>query len=62
MVAEDCQRLLDSLGDETLRQIAQLKLEGYTNEEISEQLDCVPRTVERKLERIREKWAKEQPH
>jgi DNA-directed RNA polymerase specialized sigma24 family protein len=61
MVAENCQRLLDSLEDETLRQIAQLKLEGYTNDEISQRLDCVPRTVERKLERIREKWAKDRP-
>lgn len=61
IVAEDCQRLLDSLEDATLRQVAQLKLEGYTNEEISSQLGCVPRTVERKLERIRDKWAKEQP-
>ncbi|HEX4000721.1 MAG TPA: ECF-type sigma factor [Pirellulales bacterium] len=60
MVAEDCQRLLDSLEDATLRQIALLKLEGYTNEEISTRLECVPRTVERKLERIREKWAKDQ--
>lgn len=61
MVAEDCQRLMDALEDSTLRQIAQLKLEGYTNEEISERLGCVLRTVERKLERIREKWAKDMP-
>ena len=59
MVAEDCQRLLDRLEDPMLREVAQLKLEGYTNEEISVRLDCVPRTVERKLERIREKWAKD---
>jgi RNA polymerase sigma factor (sigma-70 family) len=61
MVAEDCQRLMTNLDDPTLRQIAQLKLEGYTNEEISERLGCVLRTVERKLERIREKWSKELP-
>jgi len=61
MVAEDCQRMLDRLDDTTLRQIALLKLEGYTSEEIAERLGCVLRTVERKLERIREKWSKEQP-
>jgi DNA-directed RNA polymerase specialized sigma24 family protein len=58
-VAEDCTRLLDALADDTLKQIATLKLEGYTNEEIAGQLGCVPRTVERKLERIREKWSQE---
>jgi DNA-directed RNA polymerase specialized sigma24 family protein len=58
-VAENCNHLLDSLGDDTLRQIATLKLEGYTNEEIAERLDCVSRTVERKLERIRDKWSQE---
>lgn len=59
LVAENCNRLLDSLGDETLRQIALFKLEGYTNEEIAERMDCVGRTVERKLERIRDKWSQE---
>jgi len=58
-VAEDCTRLLDLLADETLKQIATLKLEGYTNEEIAGRLGCVPRTIERKLERIREKWSQE---
>jgi DNA-directed RNA polymerase specialized sigma24 family protein len=59
MVAEDCQRLLEALGDETLRQIAISKLEGYTNDEIAERMGCVTRTIERKLERIREKWLPE---
>ena len=59
MVAEDCQHLLALLGDETLHQVAVHKLEGYTNEEIAESLGCVTRTVERKLERIRDKWSRE---
>ncbi len=59
-VAENTQRLLDKLGDETLKQIAVLTLEGYRTEEIAVKLDCVRRTVERKLERIREIWADEQ--
>ena len=33
------------------------KLEGYTNQEIAEELECTVRTVERKLERIRAYWA-----
>ena len=44
------------LSDPGLRQIALWKLEGYTNSEIAQQLECTLRTVERKLERIRAYW------
>lgn len=56
-VAENCQALLDRLGDDTLRQIALMTLEGHRTEEIAVHLGCVRRTVERKLERIREIWS-----
>ena len=56
-VAENCQQLLDRLGDDALKQIALLTLEGYRTEEIAVKLNCVRRTIERKLERIREIWA-----
>jgi hypothetical protein len=36
-------------------------MDGYTNEEIAGRLDCVVRTVERKLERIRILWSGEVP-
>ena len=55
MVAENCARLLDRLEPE-LRQIAQLRLDGYTNAEIAAQLGCALRTVERRLELIRRIW------
>jgi DNA-directed RNA polymerase specialized sigma24 family protein len=55
-LAENCQTLLDDLQDEALRQIALLTLEGYRTEEIAVKLGCVRRTIERKLERIREIW------
>jgi RNA polymerase sigma factor (sigma-70 family) len=58
-VADECQRLLDALPGPELRQIALWKVEGYTNEEIAAQLDCVPRTVERKVSRIRLLWQHE---
>jgi len=58
MLVESTQQYLDCLDDENLRQIAQLKLEGWTNDEIAKRQSCVRRTVERKLERIREKWSK----
>ena len=61
MVAEDCREMLDRLGEEALRKVALYTLEGYSPIEIAEKLACTRRTVERKLERIREKWAREIP-
>lgn len=58
-LAENCQRLLDLLGDDVLRTVALRKMEGYTTEEIAGQLNCAPRTVERKLRLIRSLWDKE---
>ena len=52
-VAQECQRLLDLLGDDELRSIAVLKMEGHTNEEIAEQLGCSLSKVERRLRLIR---------
>lgn len=59
VVVEECRRLLESLEDESLQQIAVWKMEGYKDVEIAEKLGCVPRTIARKLERIREKWSKQ---
>ena len=55
-LADECRRLLDSLDEPELRQIALWKVEGYTHAEIAARLDCVPRTVERKVSRIRLLW------
>nr|WP_303652777.1 ECF-type sigma factor [Paludisphaera mucosa] len=53
---EDARRLLDGLGDETLRSVAVWKLQGYTNAEIAGRLGCVETTIERKLKAIRALW------
>jgi RNA polymerase sigma factor (sigma-70 family) len=58
-MGDDCRHLLDMLGDPQLRQIALWKVEGYTNDEIAARLDCVPRTIERKVSRIRGLWKQE---
>jgi RNA polymerase sigma factor (sigma-70 family) len=58
-MADECRRLLDMLDEPQLRQIALWKVEGYTNEEIAARLDCVLRTVERKVSRIRLLWRRE---
>jgi DNA-directed RNA polymerase specialized sigma24 family protein len=58
-VAEECRRLLGVLPDESLRQAAQLKLEGYTNEEIAERVGVASSTVTRWLALIRKTWRPE---
>jgi hypothetical protein len=58
-VAEEYQRLLELLGDESLRQVAVLKMEGCTNDEVAGRLDCSRRTIARKLEAIRFLWSNE---
>jgi DNA-directed RNA polymerase specialized sigma24 family protein len=60
MVADECRCRLDGLRDETLRRIALLKMEGYTNEEVAGKLGCGLRTVVRKLELIRKAWTAEE--
>jgi DNA-directed RNA polymerase specialized sigma24 family protein len=59
-VADECRRLLTLLGDDSLRQVAVWKMEGYGNDEIADKLSCSRRTVARKLEAIRLFWTKEQ--
>jgi DNA-directed RNA polymerase specialized sigma24 family protein len=58
VLTEELQRRLAILPDD-LRQIALWKLEGFTNEQIAaeQKLNCSERTVERKLNLIRQKWA-----
>ena len=57
LVADECRHLLDQLGDDTLRQVAVWKLEGYTSAEIAARLGRAEGTVERKLALIRKAWS-----
>ncbi len=54
---EAVERLLAQLDDEMLQQIALLKLDGHTNQEIAEQIGRTVRSVERKLNLIRSLWS-----
>ena len=56
MMAEECGRLLDSLDDDSLRQVALSRMEGYNNDEIALQLGCARRTVARRLDLIKKTW------
>jgi RNA polymerase sigma factor (sigma-70 family) len=62
-LAEEHDRLLSTLNDETLRQVANWRLDGYSNDEIAHKLGLTTRSIERKLHRIREIWRDEiEPH
>src|SRR5687767_6564946 len=55
MMAEELRDLLEFLEDGEFRAIALGKMEGYSNEELADRLDCSVRTIERRLNLIREK-------
>jgi DNA-directed RNA polymerase specialized sigma24 family protein len=59
MMTEECEQLLGLLEDESMRQVALLKLDGFTEDKIAQKLDCVPRTVLRTLKHIRAIWSSE---
>lgn len=54
--AEACQRLFEQLGDEELTTIARYKLDGFSNQEIAAKVGRVERSIERKLQLIRQRW------
>jgi DNA-directed RNA polymerase specialized sigma24 family protein len=56
ILQEEFQELIASLQNPTLQQVALWRMDGLNNQEIAQKLGCVPRTVERKLERIRMTW------
>jgi DNA-directed RNA polymerase specialized sigma24 family protein len=58
-VADEYERMLKLLADADLERVAQMRLEGYTVEEIGEQLGYAPRSIKRKLALIRGLWEKE---
>jgi hypothetical protein len=58
-VAEECRRLLGRLGDDGLRALAVARMEGHTTEELAARFDVAPRTIERRLRKIRALWSQE---
>ncbi|QEG37155.1 RNA polymerase sigma factor [Bythopirellula goksoeyrii] len=64
MMQESVEQLFSHLGVGQIRDLAVAKLEGYTNAEIAQRLGCSERTIERRLNLIREKCQQElvDPH
>ncbi len=59
-VHQQCSELLQDLPDEALRLTAQMKLEGCSNDEISDLLRCKPHETKERLNKIRNIWRKHQ--
>jgi DNA-directed RNA polymerase specialized sigma24 family protein len=55
-VVDEYRRLRDSLKSEAIRQVLDMRLEGYSRAEIAQRLGCAERTVKHKLDVIREAW------
>ncbi len=58
-LSEEWVRLLATLRDERTRQVVTLRVEGYTVQEIADQLGIGKRSVERKLDLVRKRWTEE---
>ena len=60
-ILKNCEHLLVKLDDEKLRRTAIMRLEGYSNQEISDELGCSVARTKQRLQRIRELWSADQP-
>lgn len=59
MLIDEIRQRFADLPDESLRVVALRRMEGHSNAEIAGELDCSLRSVERKLELIRQAWEPE---
>lgn len=55
----ECEEMLEGLGDDMLRRIAMLRLEGHTNREIAAIIGRAESTVDLKLKLIRDRWGRQ---
>ena len=59
LAADEHRWLMEALGDDDLRRVAQRRMEGDSVEEIAGRLGYAPRSIKRKLQLIREIWERE---
>ena len=59
-LAEACDALLDQLGDEQVKQIAIMRMDGFLVDEIADRMGLSKRAVERRLQLIRKTWSEAQ--
>ena len=56
---EECERMLNLLGQDELKMVVLLKVEGYTNEEIGKAIGCTRRSVQRRLALVKNIWTED---
>lgn len=56
LLADEIRALFELLDRESLRAVAELKLNGLSNEEVARELGCTVRTVTRRVGLIRDIW------
>ena len=56
ILSDLCNTLVDRLEDPEIQKIAILKLAGYSNREIAFKLERLPKSIDRKVNLIREQW------
>lgn len=61
-ILNDCYHYYVNGLSNNLRPIAELHLAGFTNREIAQKLNCVERTVERKIALLRVRWQEMATH
>jgi RNA polymerase sigma factor (sigma-70 family) len=59
LFADELRALFDRLPDDEMREIARLKLDGYSDDEVAERIGRTVRTVGRRLVLIRSLWRRE---
>jgi DNA-directed RNA polymerase specialized sigma24 family protein len=59
LIDDQYRRLHAALGDDALRRVLDLRLQGLDRDEIAAQMGCSVRSVTRKLAVIRDAWSKE---
>ena len=60
ILSDEYRRLFRLLNDPELEKVAVLKLEGYTNDEVAQELGYTRRTIQRMLNLIRVLWQNDQ--
>ena len=61
LAKDECRRMISLLSRNELKVVAVLKVDGHTNEEIAEIVGCTRRSIQRRLNLIRDIWANELP-
>jgi DNA-directed RNA polymerase specialized sigma24 family protein len=57
MMADECRMMLNQLNDPMLEKIVLLRLDGYSNDEIAQQLNYSRRTIQRMLNLVKDAWS-----